>query len=80
VLQNNILKNEQVIDMPLKKSIKSSPATSSKREANEDHEVKMACNFFRISLSMLPASKDKGFAFLKLTTSLCRTNKSKKKY
>lgn len=48
-----------------------------KRYINEDHEGKMAYNFFRISFAILGALKDKGFAFLHLTTSLCRANKPK---
>ena len=50
----------------IKRIIKPSPDMSNKRDVNEDRERKMACNFFRISFSMLAVSKDKGFAFLKL--------------
>jgi hypothetical protein len=39
---------------------------------------KQSVVFFRISVAMLAASKDKGFVFLKLITSLCRLINLKK--
>jgi hypothetical protein len=61
----------------IKRIIKPNPPMPNKRDVNEEHVGKMACNFFRISFAMLAASKDKVFAFLKLATTLCRANKSK---
>ena len=59
----------------IKRIIKPNLTTPNKRDVNKDHEGKMACAYFRISFAMLAMSKDKGFTFLKLTTSLCRANK-----
>jgi hypothetical protein len=54
-----------------KRTKKTSPAMPNKRYVNEYHEGKMACKFCRISFVILAVLKDKGFAFLKLKTSLC---------
>jgi hypothetical protein len=67
-----------VIDKLLKEITKPNPAMSTKGDVNKDHEgKKRPVIVFRISSAMTAASKDKGFAFLKFPTSLCRVNKPK---